>query len=135
MAPNYDLTSVMLLGAGKFRILLMNCRVGLMSSSVTMKPRKLTSLRPNWNILWVEGASISRGPGEEVTGSEEVVFYVVIINDGVISPCLVVREAIQRFRPPLCVAITSCNIVLGQGLLPVSAPFSDKGGDVTVSRV
>ena len=86
-------------------------------------------------LLWVEGAAISGGPGEEVTASEEVVFYVVIINDGVIIACLSVREAIQRFRPPLCVAITGCNIALGQGLVPVYAPFSDKGGDVVVSRV
>ena len=51
MASNHDLTSVMLLGAGIFRILLINCGVGLMPSSVTMKLRKLTYLRPNWNFL------------------------------------------------------------------------------------
>ena len=43
MAPNQDLTSVMLLGLGKFMILSMNCGVGLMPSFVTRNPRKLTS--------------------------------------------------------------------------------------------
>ena len=51
MALNHDLTSVILLGVGKFIMLLMNCGIVLMPSSVTRKPRKLTSLKPNWNFV------------------------------------------------------------------------------------
>ena len=38
-------------GCGDVQLLLMNCRVGLMPSPVTMKLRKLTSLRPNWTFF------------------------------------------------------------------------------------
>ena len=51
MAPNQDLTSVMLVGEGKLRMLLMNWGVGFMPLSVTKNPRKFTSLSPNWNFL------------------------------------------------------------------------------------
>ena len=45
-------------------------------------------------FLRIKCAAIPGGPGEEVTGSEEVVFNVVIVNDGVINTSLTVREAI-----------------------------------------
>ena len=47
MALNHYLKSVILLGVGKLTILLIKFGIDLIPSSVTTKPRKLTSLRPN----------------------------------------------------------------------------------------
>ena len=45
-------------------------------------------------FLWVEAAAISGEPSEEVSGSEEVVFYVVIINDGFFT---IIKKIVSLF--------------------------------------
>ena len=47
MAPNHDLTSVILRGVGKFVMLSRNSEVGLIPSEVTLNPKNVTSVDPN----------------------------------------------------------------------------------------
>ena len=50
MHPYQLRTSVIFLGVGKERILLMKASVGLMVSEVMVKPRKSTVCSANWNL-------------------------------------------------------------------------------------
>ena len=72
---------------------------------------------------------------QELTDSEEILLYGVIVNYCVVHTLLIITELTNDLVHALGVAIARAEETLGASLVPKSAPLGDESGEMSVSRV
>ena len=100
------------------------------------KPKEIYVSRSKLKLFRVECTASPSSCLQELTNTEEVLLDTVVVQHGVVhAGLLVVLKALHHLGLPLSVGISSTDQALWAGLVPVAAPGSDEGGEVTVSWV